>query len=500
MKKSEHTSTKSISGFGKFKYFMIGLFISLVLITILLFVLTFLDVLTLNFPPFNKEARIAEKIEGSKTILTELYDAEMAYFAREGTFSNDPDDLGFKLVALPEGYGLKVIYASEYGFLARMWGNLDKDDALDIWEITAKSREPVHIYDDVENTGDDIDPEEPPGSVDAQGEASLLLSGIYTAELTHFAEKNYFSTDFDVIGFEPASEPEYYNYEIFAAGDYCFLARAWGNLDDDEYLDIWEITCQDREPVHVFDDVTDSGRNIDPMEITLSPEQEDMAYMLSGLYLAEEANFYETDIYSVSSDDIGFEPPIEYKNYSWAILCADGNSFVARAWGNLDDDGFLDVWEITEDNREPVHIANDLYDIGEFIEDPEDIPCARLSEARTILSGIYTAEEAYFAEMNTYSISTDETGFEPASEPKYYKWNVLYVDDYGFLAVCWGNLDEDPFIDVWIGHEDDREPFHLFDDLNDRDNSEGLSDYYDADDEERGIFEAFLGRIGMGDE
>ena len=283
MKKNKATSKKSVPKLAKLKYIIIGLLMSLSIIIIFLFALLFLDMITLNFPPFNKMAGIDEKISESGAKMTGLYDAEMVYFDREGTFSGDLEELGFETNTLTEDYHL-ILYADKYGF-------------------------------------------------------------------------------------------------------------------------------------------------------------------------------------------------------------------VARALGNLDDDDFFDIWVITDESSEPTHVANDLYNIGEY----EGVPYIKKIEARRILSGIFISEETYFAEENTYNTDPNYLGFEVLSELKYYKWEILYADDVGFLAVCWGNIDKDVSKDVWIAHEDDREPFHLFDDLNDIDNREHLSsDYYDAGDGERGILEAFLEGIGMG--
>ncbi len=98
-----------------------------------------------------------------------------------------------------------------------------------------------------------------------QGEAEELLEKVYLAELTYFSKHGCFSDDPDVIGFVPSLKRQDYTWKIIRADCKSFLARAWMNIDDDKYLDIWEITESDRwVPLHVFDDKNNLGVEIDP--------------------------------------------------------------------------------------------------------------------------------------------------------------------------------------------------------------------------------------------
>jgi len=93
---------------------------------------------------------------------------------------------------------------------------------------------------------------------------------------------------------------------------------------------------------------------------------------------------------------------------------------------------------------------------------------SKQSEARTMLTGVYEAELAYFATENEFSNNMNEIGFEPASQPKYYEQypggdsmtNTAWVDasDNGFTATCSGNIDRDPDRDIWGVYDGDREP------------------------------------------
>ncbi|MBN1880991.1 MAG: hypothetical protein JW885_02350 [Deltaproteobacteria bacterium] len=99
----------------------------------------------------------------------------------------------------------------------------------------------------------------------AQDEATEILVGIYDAEAAYFTEHGCFDADPKRIGFSPKHRPRYYSWAIVHAGCGGYIARAWGNLDDDDALDIWEITDYDRQkPMHVFSDEFDQGYTIDP--------------------------------------------------------------------------------------------------------------------------------------------------------------------------------------------------------------------------------------------
>lgn len=100
-------------------------------------------------------------------------------------------------------------------------------------------------------------------------EAAIILGGIYDAEVTYYLEKNGYSDDFEKIGFEHTAAPIYYSdYEVIYADKGHFVARAWGNIDDDEYLDIWQVTDLDRAPLNIADDITNEGDGQDPLDLS----------------------------------------------------------------------------------------------------------------------------------------------------------------------------------------------------------------------------------------
>jgi type IV pilus assembly protein PilA len=101
---------------------------------------------------------------------------------------------------------------------------------------------------------------------------------------------------------------------------------------------------------------------------------------------------------------------------------------------------------------------------------------SKQSEARVLLSGLYTSEIAYFAEQNQYGdwaadytgagISANDIGFEPASTPKYYK-NISTVGagTANFVTTATGNIDGDATIDTWTVSDASREPNNTINDV-----------------------------------
>jgi Tfp pilus assembly protein PilE len=94
---------------------------------------------------------------------------------------------------------------------------------------------------------------------------------------------------------------------------------------------------------------------------------------------------------------------------------------------------------------------------------------SRQSEARILMSGVYEAEIAYFAEHSEFTGDFSLLNFQPASNPKYY--NNWYLNINGeanhFTATCSANIDKDTNWDVWMITERSREPFNLYNDIKD---------------------------------
>jgi type IV pilus assembly protein PilA len=92
---------------------------------------------------------------------------------------------------------------------------------------------------------------------------------------------------------------------------------------------------------------------------------------------------------------------------------------------------------------------------------------ARQSEARILLSGLYGAEVAFFAEASRFSSDYMEIHFSPIEDPKYYKnWYLnISADTFHFTATCSADIDNDTINDVWVVTERNRGPWNLYDDV-----------------------------------
>jgi prepilin-type N-terminal cleavage/methylation domain-containing protein len=93
---------------------------------------------------------------------------------------------------------------------------------------------------------------------------------------------------------------------------------------------------------------------------------------------------------------------------------------------------------------------------------------SKQSEARVLLSGIYTSQVAYFAENNLYGDSEATIGFAPASTPKYYTTrNFTSTDAYAtnFTVTACANIDGEAGVDVWTVDDTSREPQNTVNDV-----------------------------------
>jgi len=83
---------------------------------------------------------------------------------------------------------------------------------------------------------------------------------------------------------------------------------------------------------------------------------------------------------------------------------------------------------------------------------------SKQAEARELLSTVYTAEVAYFAEQNEFGNMTS-IGFTVASTPKVYTaiLGSLSYTASGFSCTAGGQLDTDGTRDLWVVHDESRE-------------------------------------------
>ena len=89
------------------------------------------------------------------------------------------------------------------------------------------------------------------------------------------------------------------------------------------------------------------------------------------------------------------------------------------------------------------------------------------SEAKELLSSIYTAESAYYSEKNSYDLPS-VAGFSPSNTPRYYKdvgdSNFVFTTET-FAAWCSTNLDNDAVMDVWQITNQSRQPVNSPNDI-----------------------------------
>jgi type IV pilus assembly protein PilA len=92
---------------------------------------------------------------------------------------------------------------------------------------------------------------------------------------------------------------------------------------------------------------------------------------------------------------------------------------------------------------------------------------SKQSEAKELLSTVYTAEEAHFAEANTYGTLSD-VGFTPSATPKYYTtiMSNLTFGTTSFTGTASANLDTDATIDLWTVTNAAREATNTTNDVN----------------------------------
>jgi len=90
---------------------------------------------------------------------------------------------------------------------------------------------------------------------------------------------------------------------------------------------------------------------------------------------------------------------------------------------------------------------------------------AKQSEAKALLSTVFSANESYFAENQTYG-GTTTIGFNVAGDPKYYVTpTVTAADGDSFTAQTSGNIDSDATVDTWAVTQASREPSNTTNDV-----------------------------------
>jgi len=92
---------------------------------------------------------------------------------------------------------------------------------------------------------------------------------------------------------------------------------------------------------------------------------------------------------------------------------------------------------------------------------------AKQSEAKELLSSMYTVEATYFAESGTYALPS-QAGFAPSNTPRFYTnigdGNFSFTTT-SYTATCSTNLDTDPTLDNWEITQASRKPVNTSNDI-----------------------------------
>ena len=100
----------------------------------------------LAYPNLEKYLKRARQTE-AKTNLSAIYTAQKIYFTLHQFYADDINELDLSLVQ-GDPYTFTIQEASKNAFKAQAKGNIDDDDALDIWTID-QDKNLFNIIDDV---------------------------------------------------------------------------------------------------------------------------------------------------------------------------------------------------------------------------------------------------------------------------------------------------------------------------------------------------------------
>ena len=140
------TSGKIVDSKEKPKRSKVGCIIGAVLIVFFLIILA-----SIILPSFmNFSARSIQN--EAKMLLKAVYRAEEAYHDKSGCYCADIEALG-DVGIVSFRYSWEILRADCDGFVVRAMGNIDRDPAVDVWEVSESSPEPVCIFDDVRDRG-----------------------------------------------------------------------------------------------------------------------------------------------------------------------------------------------------------------------------------------------------------------------------------------------------------------------------------------------------------
>jgi hypothetical protein len=200
-------------------------------------------------------------------------------------------------------------------------------------------------------------------------------------------------------------------YDAYVDGGTLWITAS-GNIDEDEFLDEWELSSNDPTPFHFGDDVTDVSQ--DSRQTSGDDEDADMeeegtsdpggvaggivggvagGLGVSGTGATDPDKMEQVQLHSESAEKNlaaiwarEKDYKVKHKSYmaftdgnaaTWSALGvtlpADtfhtykakvtGNTLLLTAVGNLDDDDFLDEWQLDSNVGTPVQLKNDALNL-----------------------------------------------------------------------------------------------------------------------------------------
>ncbi len=85
-----------------------------------------------------------------------------------------------------------------------------------------------------------------------QSEARVLLGGIWTNEMSYYADKSVYTADYRILGIDPPAEAKFYkSWELVPyppANPQNFFATCSANLDMDAFRDTWKVVSDPSLP------------------------------------------------------------------------------------------------------------------------------------------------------------------------------------------------------------------------------------------------------------
>ena len=120
-------------------------------------------------------------------------------------------------------------------------------------------------------------------------------------------------------------------------------------------------------------------------------------------------------------------------------------------------------------------------------------------EVRENFAIISEYEEDYYDTHHTYISDIDTIDQAIPLTSNYYEFEIIYADDMGFLAVAWGNIDDDEYQDILIITEDRHELFTYMSDLSDSEYSHYIGQYIELRDVYREHLDRFIEDISTGE-